>query len=55
MLIQLATNGVFVYKVLSAERALVPPKVPAFVTTSVIASATLFPEDRHRWRIPRCL
>lgn len=50
-LIQLATNGVVIYKVLNVDRALVPPQVPALVPTSAIALATLFPEDHHRWRM----
>lgn len=46
-LIHLATNSAFTYEAPSVERALLPPKVPALVTTSVIASATLFAEDCH--------
>jgi len=46
-----ATNGMFMYKVLSVERALVPPTVPALISTSVIASAALTPEGHNQWRI----
>lgn len=54
-LFQPATKGVVRYNLLSIERALFPPKAPVLVTATVVAAATLLPEDQHCWRIPGCL
>lgn len=54
MLFQPAAKGVLRYNV-PIERALFAPKIPVLVTATVIAAATLLPENHHHWRIPGCL